>query len=163
MYSPEEIIELAVRTEVNGKEFYDYAAERAKDRDLKGIFEFLAAQEDIHRTKFESLRGEAEKLIFPEEWGEIEPYLSTIVESAFFLGSDKSPVKAIKAKSSVEALEFALQFEKETILFYNEVEALIGGKSKKVVSDIINEEKNHVRMISKLLTDIGKKSPTFKS
>jgi rubrerythrin len=152
MYSSEEVIELAVNVETNGERFYSESARRAEGS-LKKIFEFLAKQEDFHRLKFESLRKYANDFILPRDWEEIEPYLNVIVESTFFMGNEKSFKKAMEAKDSVEALEFALQFEKDTLLFFNEIVEISGEQSKKVVNEIIKEEKKHIEMISELLRE----------
>jgi len=151
MYSAEEVVELAIKTETNGKKFYEHAQKSAKDKELKELFGFLAAEEDRHRLIFETLRGRTERLMTPEDMEEIESYLNVIVESEFFLGSDKALVKVMDAKSRQEALSFALQFEKDTLLFYTEVSELAEGKTKDVLNEIIKEEKKHVRMISELM------------
>ncbi|MDY6984825.1 MAG: ferritin family protein [Candidatus Thermoplasmatota archaeon] len=152
MYSSEEVIELAVNVETNGERFYSESARRAEG-DLKKIFEFLAKQEDLHKLKFESLRKYAKDFILPRDWEEIEPYLNVIVESTFFMGNEKSFKRAMGAKDSVEALEFALQFEKDTLLFFNEIVEISGEQSEKVVNEIIGEEKKHIEMISELLRE----------
>lgn len=151
MYSAEEVVELAINTEKNGKEFYEGAARDAEDRSLKDLFGFLAMQEDQHRKRFEGLRGKTEKLIQPGDMGEVEKYLNAIVSSEFFLGGEKALTKAKKAKSREELLSFALQFEKDTLLFFTEISEISEGKTKEVLEEIIKEEKKHVRMISELI------------
>jgi len=56
MYSAEEVVELAINTEKNGKEFYEGAARDTEDKSLKDLFGFLAMQEEQHRKRFEGLR-----------------------------------------------------------------------------------------------------------
>ena len=152
MYSSEEVIALAVNVETNGERFYNESARKAEG-DLKKIFEFLAEQEDLHRLRFESLRKYATDFIIPRDWEEVEPYLNAIVESTFFMGNEKSFKRAMGAKDSVEALEFALQFEKDTLLFFNEIVDFSREQNKKIINEIIKEEKKHIEMISKLLRE----------
>jgi len=150
MYSSEEIIEIAVRVETNGEQFYTESARKAEG-ELKRLFNFLAEQEDMHRLRFESLRKYARDFVLPSDWVEIEPYLNTIVESTFFMGNENSIVRATQAKDPREMLEFALQFEKETLLFFNEIRGLANEASRSVVAQIIEEEKKHIVMISDLI------------
>ncbi len=151
MYSAEEVVEMAINTEKNGKEFYAGAAKDTEDKTLKDLFDFLAMQEDQHRKRFEGLRGKTEKLIQPDDMEEVEKYLNTIVSSEFFLGNEKTLVKAKKAKSREELLSFALQFEKDTLLFFTEISELSEGKTREVLEEIIKEEKKHVRIIGELM------------
>jgi len=151
MYSAEEAVQLAVNTEKNGKKFYDNAAKKTKSAELKKMFDFLAMQEDRHMMIFESLRGKTERLMEPADMEEIEGYLNAIVESEFFLGSDKALSKATKSDSPRELLSFALQFEKETLLFFTQISELSEGKTKDVLNEIIGEEKKHVKIITELL------------
>jgi len=151
MYSAEEVVELAVNTEKNGKAFYESAADGAKDKALKDLFGFLAIQEDSHRKRFEALRGRTEKLMQPADIEETTKYLDAIVSSEFFMGSDKALVRAKKAGSRQELLSFALQFEKDTLLFFTEISELSEGTTKDVLEEIIKEEKKHVRIISELM------------
>lgn len=151
MYSAEEVVELAVNTEKNGKAFYESAADSAKDKELKDLFGFLAIQEDSHRKRFEALRGRTEKLMQPADVEETTKYLNAIVSSEFFMGNNKALGKAKKAKSREELLSFALQFEKETLLFFTEISELSEGTTRDVLEEIIKEEKRHVRVISELM------------
>jgi rubrerythrin len=155
MYSAEEVVQLAVNTEKNGKEFYDNAAKKTKSAELKKMFDFLAMQEDHHRMIFESLRGKTERLMEPADMEEIEGYLNAIVESEFFLGGDKALSKATKSDSPRELLSFALQFEKDTLLFFAEISELAEGRTKEVLGEIIKEEKKHVKIITELLRQQG--------
>jgi rubrerythrin len=150
MYSSEEIIEIAVRVETNGEQFYTESARKAEG-ELKRLFNFLAEQEGMHMLKFESLRKYARDFVLPSDWVEIEPYLNTIVESAFFIGNEKSLVRATQAKDPAKLLEFALQFEKETLLFFNEIKGFANEASRGVVAQIVGEEKRHIIMISDLI------------
>ncbi len=145
-YSIAEVIEQAVRTEKLGYQFYTTMADRFReDIGLKKLFETLGAKELVHEKRFLELKeitGEDE----PEGWEEVSEYLRAIVESEFFLGKNKA-LPALEHVDSVEnAVNFAMGFEKETLLYFHTVRDVV--KEKDVVDEIINEEKSHLRWLS---------------
>jgi rubrerythrin len=64
------------------------------------------------------------------------------VESQFFLGKGKSLPSMDHLKTVADAVNFALGFEKETLLYFFELRSLV--KEKEMVDEIINEEKSHI-------------------
>jgi rubrerythrin len=50
-----------------------------------------------------------------------------------------------------EALHMALGFEKDTLLFYYDLRELMRESDRPIISEIIREEKAHVRRIAGLL------------
>ena len=78
-YSGLEIIEIAIRIEENGYEFYNAAAEKSKGSpDLKGLFSDLAEKELIHIAIFQKLADsfEGEKFEFDDVHAEVQRILS---------------------------------------------------------------------------------------
>ncbi|MDH4231250.1 MAG: ferritin family protein [Nitrospirota bacterium] len=145
-YSIAEVIEQAVRTEKLGYQFYTTMADRFReDIGLKKLFETLGAKELVHEKRFSELK-EITGADEPEGWEEVSEYLRAIVESEFFLGKNKA-LPALEHVDSVEnAVNFAMGFEKETLLYFHAVRDLV--KEKDVVDEIINEEKSHLRWLS---------------
>jgi len=50
-----EVLQLAVRTEVDGQEFYQKVSQKSSNRLAKELFQQLADEEDVHRRKFEEI------------------------------------------------------------------------------------------------------------
>ena len=50
-----EVLQLAVRMEVEGKEFYQKASRKSSNKLAKELFQQLANEEDVHRKKFEEI------------------------------------------------------------------------------------------------------------
>jgi len=146
-FSVREILEQAVRTEKLGYDFYSSMAERFKDRvELKDLFETLAKKEQIHEQRFERLEesiGDGET----EGWEEVSEYMRAFVESGFFLGSDKALVKMKEIESIQDAVEFALAFEKETLLYFLGLRKTV--KEKDIIDAIIDEEQSHITWLNK--------------
>ncbi len=148
-FSIKEVIEQAVQTEKLGYEFYNSMTKRFKENDeLKRLFEILAKKELQHEKTFSELK-EITGDEAPEEWEVVSQYLRAIVESNFFLGQDKSLSSFNDAKTAEEAINFAIGFEKETLLYFYGMKDVV--KEKKIIDKIINEEKSHIIWLNKSL------------
>jgi len=146
-FSIREVVEQAVRTERLGYEFYTSMANRfEKEEGLKSLFETLADKELVHEKTFLELKGmigDEE----PEKWEEISEYMRAIVESEFFLGKNKALPSLEQVKTAEDAVNFAMGFEKETLLhFYGLRDAV---REKDMVDEIINEERSHIMWLAK--------------
>jgi rubrerythrin len=145
-YSISEVIEQAVQTERLGYEFYTGMADRfAEHAGLKELFEKLARKEKVHEKMFLELKeisGETE----PDGWDEVSQYLRAIVESEFFLGDKKSLPELGHIKTVDNAVDFAMGFEKETLLYFHALRDAV--REKDIVDEIINEEKSHIMWLS---------------
>jgi rubrerythrin len=146
-FSIREAIEQAVQTEKLGYEFYTTLAERLKkDEGLNKLFTTLAGKELKHERTFKELLGII-KDEEPVDWDEAEQYLRAIVESEFFLGKNKSLPSLTKVKTVEDAVNFALGFEKETLLYFYGIKDAV--KEKEVVEEIINEERSHIMWLNR--------------
>lgn len=145
-YSIREVVEQAIRTERLGYEFYTTMKERFKDDErFTKLFSTLAEKELAHEKRFSELL-EIIKDEEPENWEEASEYLRAIVESEFFLGKDKALPALSHVKSIDDAVEFAIGFEKETLLYFY---GLLGSvKEKEVIEEIISEEKSHIKWLT---------------
>lgn len=148
-YTISEIIDMAIQTERLGAEFYAGLAEKfKKDKNLKSLFETLKDKEVVHGRRFEELKaliGTRES----EDWQEAQRYLRAIMESAFFIGEGKSLPTMDKVKTVKEAVELALGFEKETLLFYLGLRTEV--REKHLLDEIITEEQSHIVWLHSIL------------
>ena len=150
VFSGDEIIEMAVRTEITGYEFYKLAMENAKSDELKDLFKYLADEELKHKAAYEGLAdaiGEPAQGV-PVDWDELGEYVQAMIESSLFLGGDKNINLATKAQEDKEAVDFALGFEKDTLLYFYQLRDLVKQANKPVIEKIINEEKLHIQRLS---------------
>lgn len=146
-FSIREAIEQAVQTEKLGYEFYTTLAERLKkDEGLHKLFTTLATKELRHEKTFRELL-DVIKDEEPVDWEEAEQYLAAIVESEFFLGKNKALPSMKDVKTVEDAVNFALGFEKETLLYFYGIRDAV--KEKEVVEEIINEERSHIMWLNK--------------
>jgi rubrerythrin len=147
-YNINEVMEMAVRTEQLGYQFYtSIAGKFEKDVKLVNLFTKLASKEKMHEKTFSELKDMVAKSgPEPVEWEEVSNYMRAFVESEFFLGKGKSLPSMEHIKTVKDAVKFALGFEKETLLYFMELRKIV--KEKEVMDEVINEEKSHIMWLS---------------
>jgi len=148
----DEIIEIAMRLEESGEAFYNTAADKATDGDIKALFEELATQEQYHRQAFQQMgRDVVEVALSPDQWEEFQAYTGALLQNFFFADSENALNIAAEAEDERAALQAALGFEKETLLFFHELYDAVRGPGRQTVERIIQEEKQHVQRLSGML------------
>jgi rubrerythrin len=147
-FSIREVVEQAIQTEKLGNKFYTVMAEKFQaNNELKKLFELLAAHELKHGNSFSELMNKITDEE-PDGWEEVSLYLRAIVDSEFFLGKDKCLPSLEHVKTAAEAINFALCFERETLLYYYALRETI--KERKIIDEIIKEEKSHIMWLNNL-------------
>ncbi|MEW6584295.1 MAG: ferritin family protein [Nitrospirota bacterium] len=147
-FSMREVVEQAVQTEKLGEEFYLSMADKFGDNDeLKKLFNLLAAHEVKHGKHFAEMKSGLSDQE-PEGWDEVVPYLKAIVDSEFFLGKDKCLPSMEHVGTVAEAVDFALCFERETLLYYYALRETI--KDREILDGIIREERSHIVWLNNL-------------
>lgn len=138
-----EVYQIAINIEKNGTKFYQTWAKKVKDKKLKEIFSALAYAEVEHEKTFQKMLKEIEnyepKEAYPEEYFQ---YLRAYADGLIF-NMETIEKKAKQIKSVSKALDFAIEREKESILYYQEVKNIVPQSQHKELEKIINEERKH--------------------
>jgi rubrerythrin len=158
-FNADEIMEMAVRIEKNGKSFYLHAVEIESDEKMVSFFKKLAAMEEQHIRIFEQFREDLsdtdkESQIYdPDE--QVSMYLKVMADAH---GGEGNPdiTKTLTGKESIkEIVNIALALEKQSILFYVGLVDFISHKQgKDKVNAVIEEEKKHVAQLGDILSNI---------
>ncbi len=149
MFSLGEILDLAIQIEKNGEQSYRKAQNEVKNIEIASILEWLANDEKEHVKMFTEMKNKInEKTEDPrlEEMGR-EILNSVLGEQSFSMDdADFSRVKDINT-----LFEISVEFEKDTILFYEMIKEFIDeGKVLAGIDKIIKEEKKHVKKLEEL-------------
>lgn len=147
-FSLNEVIELAIQIEKSGYQFYNAALQR-KDLSSKGkeLIEHLRNEEIEHEATFKKLRSSDDfgKLGDSIDWQEAASYLKAVSDSHVFRKPDAAIKLASEAANEKEILENAIQFEKDTLLFFHSIyQKTENERAKKIINTIIEEEVDHV-------------------
>ena len=154
-FNADEIFEIAEQIERNGAKFYRTVAENVTDADKRKILINLAEMEDEHEQTFKTMRSELsqdEKVVttFDPE-GESERYLRALAGTRVFYENE------IDTTSFEEILKAAISAEKESIVFYLGMKAVVPAHlGKEKLDVIIKEEMGHISLLSKELMEVMK-------
>jgi len=157
-FSGEELVRIAVQNEETGYAFYVMARDKAKSSKMRDFFDYLAEQEKVHREKFLRLADTIRNSTRPGEpadRGEIDQYIKAMTDNSLFEGENKNIVMASKASEESSAVNFAIGFEKDTLLFFYQLEELVHSIHKPMVQIIIIEEKEHIRKLAEMRKELN--------
>ena len=157
-FTGEELIDMAVRIEENGLRFYTDAAKTAKSKSVKDTFGMLAGEEKEHIKTFAGFRkllSDKGSFGFDPYGEEAGQYLNALADSEVFTRADEGAKLAAKVKDEIQAVNAAISMEKDSLLFYYEMQKMIRGKDKIVLDKLIEQEREHLRKLTVLSKDLG--------
>ena len=153
-FSAKEVLEMAIRIEENGVEFYTRAGNATKSERLKELFTFLAKEEKKHIACFEDMDKRVESDDLP---GNIDPYLEeeslylkALANSRVFTNAHEGKRLANEVHAEQDVLQTAINMEKDSILFYYELHNAVRDKDKTTLKNLIQQEKDHLRKLTEL-------------
>ncbi len=153
-YPVYEVIKVAIEIEKNGYQFYSGMAKCAKSPLVAERFLGFAEEEIKHRDFFErlarSVPHKAEAELSP-----VDEYLSAVANAAILRQKDDLKALACKTLSDREAVQAALEVERNAILYFTELLRFVPEKEKGVVQEIVEEEKKHLTQLSSLASALG--------
>jgi len=156
-FSMREVIEMAIATEISGQAFYQNASKLARQNNLKELLQYLAEEEEKHLKTFKdfynTLKEKAE--ITPYNWEEAKLYLEALVDSKFFSSPEKAINLAKEAKDELEVIYAAIDFEKDTLLFFYQILEMIKSQEQELVKKIIEQEKKHIQRLSAMKSKLS--------
>jgi rubrerythrin len=155
VFSAAEAFEIAMQIEKNGEAFYHAVAAKMTDPGVKKLFQELAAQEQRHYEVFQKMSGTVGGAASPSaldaERDEYQAYLQAALDNALFAGPDKALALAEQVRDRQAALRAAIGFEKDTLLFFYDLRDMASVADQEAVNGIIQEEKQHLHRLAKLL------------
>jgi rubrerythrin len=150
-FSGRELIEIAIGVEKNGAIFYDSLAGSSKSSGARNTYKYLAGQEREHAAIFQKMLDSVGESKPPETYTEqYNLYLKALIDSIVFTDDKVSIKMAQNVKNDAEAVQIGMGAEKDSILFYVEVKDLVRRSDRKVVGEIIEEEKSHLRQLTEI-------------
>ncbi len=157
-YNTFEILQIAEKIERNGSEFYRRGAGLVESERLRKMFYKLAEWEEGHEKLFGQIRKD-----FGRQMSELEDFEPAIYVRCDPRIIDRLAMSVIRPESAHsltgkegtrEILGRAIEIEKNTLVFYEELKEKardLSGLYK--ISDIIKEEKRHIKVLGRLLEE----------
>lgn len=159
IFNANEVYEMGIEIEKNGKAFYERAAEQTKNADIKEFLIGLAEWENSHITLFENLRDElsgkeTEENVFDPD-NEAHLYLKAAADSHVFRQNIDIANIVSGCKTPADILNLAVQFEKDSVVVYNTMMGLVPGNlGKDKVETLVKEELKHIAMLHEKLEQL---------
>jgi rubrerythrin len=150
LFSIAEIIAIAVQLEINGEKAYRKAIAESDDTGLNDLLQWMAEEERTHAEHFAQLQGK----IADDEKSHLVKKMNDSLVDTFIKGQTFSleEVKFSNLRDSGELIDTFIEFEKDTILFYDMLKSFIlDEKTIQQLEDIIKEEEIHVKKLQELL------------
>lgn len=150
LFSAREILEAAVEKEKKRRGFYARVSALSTRTEMQKLFHFLSEEEDRHVAAFtrirDSLSGEAPS----EEYSaDMAAYMDSVVDDRLYSNID-SKAFVQKALDAGTVFRLAIGFEKDAILYFREFLAYLSEADRKVVAELIEQEKGHIRRLADL-------------
>ena len=154
VFNADEVFAIGIQIEKNGKEFYSSAAKKTEDLRMKAFFSELAQWEEKHISLFESLKNSLPETIKQKDVFDpdnmIHLYLKAFADSKVFTKEQDMALEVEKAETPIDILNRALEFEKESVVFYSSIKEIVGDDlGKGEIDKLVHEELNHVGQITK--------------
>ena len=136
----ESVLDLAVWLEKNGQKFYSEAMDATDDAELETLFAYLMEEEEKHCALYTKL--------FKQQIGNTAGEQPLLGEYAYFIDLLIREITAnliIEETSTPKQLLWkALRFEKDTLLYFNEIKSLFDDADAAIIDSICREEKKHI-------------------
>ena len=150
-FSPQEILKIAIKVEEEGRNLYHILEEKGGDEQLKEVWRYLREQEEAHREVFQEMLDKCgEYIVYEFSPGEYDAYLSAIASSYVFTQQLIEKKTKELFTSDLEAIEFGIYIEKESILTYSALGEYMVADKKPVLDKVISEEKKHLAQLFSL-------------
>ena len=155
MFSIQEILDLAIRLENNGESVYRHAVEEVSEPELVSLLRWMADEELQHARWFSELKRKFKS-------HSVELFMAEMSREVFadFLGEKSfshQDVDFSKIDRVSDLVAVFIEFEKDTILFYETLKPFIeDNDTLNNLEKIIAEENKHIAQLHQFLADEAK-------
>lgn len=156
IFNISEIVDLGIEKEKKRRDFYGLVAEKFSQKEMKELFAKLRDWEDTHIKKFTQIRDSIKEPKETEAYeGEFNSYMQALLDDTLY--NNVSPAKfSANVKTPLEAISYGIGFEKDAIIFFNEMAGYTVDARKEIVKELIKEEKQHIMYLAILKENISK-------
>jgi rubrerythrin len=157
LFRASEILDMAVRIEHQGLAFYQACREADLGSDVEKVLDYLIEQEERHVDVFSRMKEGLEDFKLPESYaGEMERYTDAFVKEKVFEEPKQASEEVARLKDPLQAIKWAISFERRSIEFYRDIEEIIRPSEKEILSQVIEEERKHIRRLNDLREKLKK-------
>lgn len=157
VFSPAEVLNIAIGIERSGITFYDIMARTTDNEEAREVFQEFVEMERGHLNKFQNMLSSiGDEAPADTATPEYAGYLQALIDDAVFTDDAAMNETMAQADNDIKALEVGIKAEKDSILFYQSIRDIMPASVIPAMDRIISEEKSHLQQ----LTAIKKKLET---
>ena len=140
-------LQIAVQMEIDGKEYYQKASQGSGNQLGKELFQSLAAEEDLHRQKFEEIYSVIQrKNAWPKT--DFQPDKGERLRSIFAKAIEKMGSNVKAPATELDAIQTAMDMENKSYdLYKNQGQAAVFDTEKDFYETLAAEERGHHRVL----------------
>lgn len=152
-FNAAEVFQIAIDIEENGRSFYEKAQEKIDNEEVKAVLKSLGLAEIQHKELFASLLSKLpvsakESTVWDPE-DEMNQYLKMMADMHVFRTSDDLDRRLAGISTAKDALTLALEFEKDSIVFFLSMKDMTEEKQgRDLIDQLVKEELSHHKKIS---------------
>ena len=144
-----DVLNFAVRIEEDGEAFYRKAAVEAKEGAIKKLFVRLADEEVKHKKVFHDMLSKIDEYRPTESYGgEYMAYLRDYLDGKIVFTKEAEKNRLSVGNDALSAIDFAIQRELDSVLYYQELRQFIMERQRGIVDDVIAEERKHFALLA---------------
>ena len=129
-----EVVEMGIHVEENGRDFYSELATKAEGSELRSVFSFLAGEEQKHIETFDGIfKSTCDHEPEGAYTQEYYDYMKALSGQYVFTKKGTGREMAEKVKDLAQGLDLGIQFEKDSILFYQEMKNYVPEKDGELI------------------------------
>jgi rubrerythrin len=150
VFNMSEIADLGIEKEKKRRDFYGLVAKKFSEKDMFELFSRLRDWEEEHIKKFSEIRDSIKDIKETENYeGEFNSYMQALLDDKLY--SEVSPENfRANVKTPIDALSYGIGFEKDAIIFFNEIINFTVDTRKDIIKKLIEEEKQHIVYLAAL-------------
>jgi rubrerythrin len=139
-----EVVDMGIEKEKKRRDFYDTVAGSFSEEAAKKLFLRLRDWEEEHIKKFTAIKEKLTEGEGAESYpGELSAYMRSLVDDKQYQQVTASQFSQ-NVKTVLDAIQIALGFEKDAILFFGEFKPYTTSAHQEVIQELIDEEKQHI-------------------
>ncbi len=141
-----DVVAIGRQFERKAFEFYSMLAKKAKHKPLAELFQWLSGQEKRHEAAFDALAASLSGAMNgnPYQWKEMLYYFRSLLDTNVFNESDDDTLLSSELDNEIGAIQIAISFEKENILFFQRIAECLQQRERNILDELIEEEKVHI-------------------
>ena len=150
----DDIFRIAMEIEKNGEEFYNKLSKKfiEKNQEVGNLYKSLASEENTHYDIFKKMlenMKNSNSITFNSLTKDYEEYMESYTNNVIF--TNKAFKKELEKISTIaQAFDQSIKRELDSILYYQEIKALLPDNEADSINSIIIEERKHFLKLSKL-------------